>query len=49
MALAMLNESEEDELVKLQDAKATLLAIANSLNEQLPKAEAKKKEELDIL
>lgn len=49
MALAKLSETEEDELSKLRDAKATLQATVNSLNEQLAKAKAKKKEELDLI
>lgn len=45
----MLNESEKDELLKLRDTKATLQTTISSLNEQLSKAEAKKKEELELL
>lgn len=35
--------------MKLRDAKATLQATVNSLNEQLAKAEAKKKEEVHLI
>lgn len=49
ITLAMLNECEEDEVVKLWHAKAKLQATVNSLNEQLAKAEAKKKEEVDLI
>lgn len=48
-ALARLEESKDDELAKLRDAKATILAIVNSLNEQLVKAEAKRKEDVDLI
>lgn len=49
MALARLSESKEDKLAKPRDAKAILQATVNSLNEQLAKAEAKKKEELNLI
>lgn len=45
----MLSKSEKDELVKLRHAKATLQATVNSLNEQLAKAEAKKKKEVNLI